>query len=131
MTHVTASTSKETYRTVIKARGHEIIADEPLNEGGQDLGPKPGEFLASALASCTGITLRMYADRKNWDLQETMIDVTIENFPKENRSSWSMSIRLFGNLTQEQRERLLEIAGNCPVHKMLKNPIAIQTSLKD
>jgi len=131
MTIVTSSTGKEKYITQIKARNHALTIDEPLDIGGKDLGPKPGELLAASLASCTGITLRMYADRKGWDLQETMIEVNLENNSAENNAKFTMNIRLFGNLDETQRLRLLEIANNCPIHKILENPILIQTVLKD
>ncbi len=131
MNKVTASTTRKKYLTTIHARNHSIIADEPAEVGGTDLGFKPGELLAASLASCTGITLRMYADRKKWDLQETMIDVTVDSNTPDGDSKIQMSIRLFGDLDADQRARLLEIAGNCPIHKMLKNPISLQTTLKD
>jgi putative redox protein len=131
MTIVTSSTTKEKYKTQIKTDNHSFIVDEPLDVGGKDLGPKPGELLAASLASCTGITLRMYADRKGWDLRETMIEVALENNASVNNSKFTMNIRLFGNLDDTQRLRLLEIANNCPVHRILENPILIQTVLKD
>jgi putative redox protein len=131
MTIVTSSTTKEKYKTQIKTANHSFMVDEPLDVGGKDLGPKPGELLAASLASCTGITLRMYADRKGWDLRETMIEVALENNASVNNSKFTMNIRLFGNLDDTQRLRLLEIANNCPVHRILENPILIQTVLKD
>lgn len=131
MTSVHASIGRDKYKTEIKTRHHSIIADEPLDVGGKDLGFKPGELLAASIASCTGITLRMYADRKGWDLEETMIEVTVENNARKSASKINMNIRLFGNLDQAQRLRLLEIANNCPIHRMLESPILIQTVLKD
>lgn len=130
MTKVTASTGKILYKTEIKTATNSIIADEPLEVGGQDLGFKPGELLAASLASCTGITLRMYADRKGWDLEESMIEVTVENNPPE-KPHMTMNIRLFGKLDDTQRARLMEIANNCPIHKMLHHPVEILTVLKD
>jgi len=97
--------------------------------GGKDLGFTPAALLASSLASCTAITLRMYADRKKWDLKETMIEVAFEKH--DDSSDMVMDIKLFGELDQKQRERLLEIAHNCPIHKALKNPINISVGLKD
>jgi putative redox protein len=131
MTKVTASTGKEKYKTEIKSAKHSIIADEPESIGGKDLGFMPTELLTASLASCTGITLRMYADRKGWELEETMIEVSYDNASPEDTTKISMNIRLFGNLDDTQRNRLLEIANHCPVHKMLKNPIHVQTFLKD
>ncbi|MFT3796064.1 OsmC family protein [Flavobacterium sp.] len=131
MSKATASTTRKKYQTTINSRHHSIIADEPTEVGGTDLGFKPGELLAASLASCTGITLRMYADRKKWELEEAMIDVTIDSNTVDGDSKIYMNIRLFGNLDEQQRTRLLEIAHKCPVHKMLENPIHIQTNLKD
>ncbi|SCX91675.1 OsmC family protein [Flavobacterium caeni] len=131
MTNVTAATGKERYKTQIKTDHHTLIVDEPLEVGGANLGPKPSDLLAASLASCTAITLRMYADRKGWDLQETMVNVTLENHALEGRADFKMDIRLFGNLDTEQRAKLLEIAGKCPIHRILKNEIDIQTVLKD
>ena len=131
MTKVTASTRKEKYKTEIKTDKHSIIADEPESIGGADLGFKPGELLAASLASCTGITLRMYADRKGWDLEETMIEVNFDNDLPDDVTQMTMNIRLFGNLDDAQRQRLLEIANHCPIHKMLENPIQVHTALKD
>lgn len=131
MTKVTASTGKEKYKTEIKSDKHTIIADEPVDLGGQDLGFKPGELLAASLASCTGITLRMYADRKGWALEETMIDVSFDNEAPEDLTKMTMNIRLFGTLDAKQRDRLLEIANRCPIHKMLEHPIEVKTFLKD
>ncbi len=131
MTKVTASTGKEKYKTEIKTAKHSIIADEPESIGGTDLGFMPTELLAASLASCTGITLRMYADRKGWPLEETMIAVNIEEGLPTDATKISMEIRLFGDLDEAQKKRLHEIANNCPIHKMLENPIHVQTTLKD
>ncbi len=131
MTHVTAATGKERYKTQVKTAHHILTVDEPRDIGGGDLGPKPGELLAASLASCTSITLRMYADRKGWDLHEAMVGVTLDNFPAEGRAEFKMEIRLFGDLGDDQRLKMLEIANKCPVHRMLKNTISIQTVLKD
>ncbi len=131
MIKVTASIQKENYKTQIVSSGKTVIADEPRDMGGQDLGFTPSELLASSLASCTAITLRMYAERKKWDLSEAMIDVTFENEPKQNLSNIVMNIRLFGDLDEKQKNRLLEIAHNCPIHKVLQKPIEINTHLKD
>ena len=131
MITVTASIQSELYKTEIIAGSKALTADEPHDMGGQNLGFTPSELLASSLASCTAITLRMYADRKKWDLQEAMVEVSFEHEPLKNLSNIVMNIRLFGNLDQAQRDRLLEIAHNCPIHKVLQKPIAIHTHLKN
>ena len=131
MIKVTASTGKEKYKTEIKTEKHTIIADEPQSIGGADLGFNPNELLAASLASCTGITLRMYADRKEWDLEETMIEVTFENKSETTEPKMTMAIRVFGTLDESQRNRLIEIAYNCPIHKLLAKSFPISLVLKD
>ncbi|MGK4568692.1 OsmC family protein [Flavobacterium sp. 3HN19-14] len=131
MITVLASIQKDNYKTEIKSGSKSIISDEPHDMGGQNLGFTPSELLASSLASCTAITLKMYADRKKWDLAEAMIEVNFENEPRENLSNITMNIRIFGELDEVQRKRLLEIAHNCPIHRILQKPIEIVTHLKD
>lgn len=122
-----ATIGNDVYKTELVARDHTVIADEPLDVGGKDLGPRPGDFLRMGLASCTAITLRMYANRKGWDVQQ--IRVQVSNGPFEGKSSYKTEIEITGNIDEEQRNRLLQIAKLCPVHKVLTNPIEIDTSL--
>ena len=129
------------YRTEVAARSHSIIADEPKKYGGQDAGFTPYELLLSSLGSCTAITLRMYADRKKWDLDEVLVH--LEHFKQHAEDSQDCSdnrtakidkfvrtIELHGDLTFEERKRLLEIANRCPVHRTLENKIEIDTVLR-
>ncbi len=124
------------YTTEIAARNHAFLADEPKSYEGSDLGPTPYELLLSSLGACTAMTLRMYADRKNWDLQEVIVHLThekthatdcddCEHEAKIDRMT--REIELTGNLTSEQKERLIEIANKCPVHRTLNNTIEIVT----
>ncbi len=122
-----ATIGNDVYKTELVARDHTVIADEPLDVGGKDLGPRPGDFIRMGLASCTAITLRMYANRKGWDVQQ--IRVQVSNGPFEGKSSYKTEIEITGNIDEEQRNRLLQIAKLCPVHKVLTNPIEIDTSL--
>ena len=110
--------------------GNVVIADEPLELGGKDLGFSPNELLVSALAACTNATLRMYADRKKWDLQEVRLEVELDRDEKANKTVINRKLELLGNLDEKQRERLLAIAQACPVHKMLTNPIEINTEME-
>ncbi|MGC4020966.1 MAG: OsmC family protein [Cyclobacteriaceae bacterium] len=131
MDSVSARIAKDLYKVEIKSpSGNLVIADEPVDKGGKNLGFAPKELLASALAACTSITLRMYADRKGWDLQEMKVDVSVERDEAANKTTFTRKIDLIGNLNEEQRTRLLAVANACPVHKVLVNPIFIETSLE-
>lgn len=124
---VSANIGADHFRTEITVGGKMLIADEPEELGGTDLGPAPGEFLMISLASCTAITLRMYADRKNWPIEKIIVEVNFEKV--DNKTIFKREVQLTGDLTEDQRARLLQIANACPVHKTLTNPIEIQTSL--
>ena len=129
MTKIKAGIAKELYKTEIKSpSGNTLISDEPLDTGGKDLGFSPKELLASALATCTAATLRMYADHKKWDLQEVKLEIELEQNDTKTKTSINRKLEFIGNLTEEQRTRLLAIANACPVHKILTNPIEISTS---
>jgi putative redox protein len=123
------------YAQKIKARVHEWAAGEPVEVGGIDNGPTPYELLLSALGACTAITLEMYAARKGWPLEKA--HVTLEH-SKEVRAGENGGrpvdmidrlVRLEGQLDDEQRARLIEIANKCPVHNTLTNRIEISTML--
>ena len=120
----------ELYKVEIKSSTDNVIfADEPVELGGKDLGFSPNELLASALAACTSATLRMYADHKGWELEEVKLVVELERNDTENKTVISRKLEVIGNLDQTQRVRLLKIAESCPVHKILSNPIVINTEL--
>ncbi|MFC4818245.1 MULTISPECIES: OsmC family protein [unclassified Flavobacterium] len=129
MQKVTATIGQQNYKTEIKNATHTLIADEPIEVGGQDLGFAPRELLASSLAACTSITLKMYAERKGWDLKEAIVEVTFEWSKEESKSIISRRIELKGTLNAMQKERLLVIANSCPIHKILSNPLEIASSL--
>ncbi len=126
---VTAIIGKDHYRTELIASGKTVIADEPEDVGGTNQGPAPGEFLMISLASCTAITLRMYSDRKKWAVDKIKVEVGFEK--AEFKTIFTREIYLEGNLSVEERQKLLEIAEKCPVHKTLSNPIEIATRLVD
>lgn len=119
---------KSRFKTKVYSSGHLIYADEPTELGGTDEGMNPGALLLASLGSCTAITIRMYADRKEIPLESIKIDLAIckeEEMSKE--TTISRQIKFFGPITSEQRERLLVIADKCPIHKLLTNPIRILT----
>jgi putative redox protein len=122
-----ATIGNDVYKTELVARSHRITADEPLDVGGKDLGPRPGDFIRMGLASCTAITLRMYANRKNWDVHQ--IRVSVSNGSFAGKTSYKTEVEVTGNIDDDQRARLLQIAKLCPVHKALTNPIEIETLL--
>lgn len=130
---VTAHLDGIPYTTRIVAGEHTVLADEPLDHGGQNAGAKPHELLLGALASCIAITLKMYAARKEWETGEITVHVRMDRSQTGRDVSTKMAIELtFGKvLPQEQRERLLQIAGSCPVHRTLSSPIELSASLKD
>lgn len=112
------------YKVINTVENHTWIADEPLELGGQDEGPKPLEYFLSSLASCILITLRIYAQRRNWDAGEIHIDLTLNEL--EEGVEIIKDITFSGNLEDSQKEKLFEISKRCPVSKILTNPIHIK-----
>jgi putative redox protein len=114
------------YKTKIFADGHFIYADEPEELGGTNEGMAPGALLLASLGSCTAITIRMYADRKQIPL--TTITVSLTICPEDEMSEGTVierKIEFGGDLDEEQRKRLMIIADKCPIHKILSNPIKV------
>ncbi|KMQ69078.1 osmotically inducible protein OsmC [Chryseobacterium sp. FH2] len=125
---VKASLGKEKYYTEVIAGENTLITDEPIDKGGQNKGFNPFEILATSLASCTAATLRMYIDRKEWDIEKINVEVELENFPLTKRAVFKRDITFEGtNLDEEQMKRLRTIADACPIHKILTNEIEILT----
>lgn len=137
---VVASIQHDRYRTELYAGAHALVADEPRDLGGTDSGPSPYGYLCAALGACTTITLRMYADRKQWPLEGVRVRLThdkihasdcVECETKQGKiDRFTRSIELQGALSAEQRQRLLEIADKCPVHRTLESEVRIETSLQ-
>ena len=123
----TASIASNHYSVKLQNGRHEFAADEPMDKGGTDTGPAPDEILEASLASCTAITLRMYADRKEWKV--TAIEVTVSLERTDNKTIFTRSIKLEGNIDEIQRERLLQIAKACPVSKTLLGEIEINSRI--
>ena len=129
MALITARIERTPYETHLSTDSQVVVADEPLEVGGQDRGMRPGELLAGSLAACTVITLRMYADRKGWPLDSAVVHVEYTTDPVANRSLFRLKLILNGDLTDDQRTRLTEMADRCPVHRTLQNPIDFETIL--
>jgi len=123
------------YLENISVGPHALVADEPADFGGADAGPNPYELLLAALGTCTSITVRMYAQRRQWPLQDVRVKLShgkvhaddCAGCATENRTidRIEMEISLLGDLSEEQRLRLLEVANRCPVHRTLTSTIEI------
>lgn len=138
---VIARTEASGFRTELDAAGHRLVADEPEGYGGTNTGPTPYDLLSAALASCTTMTLRMYADRQQLDLESATARVRHTRIHAKDCADcesdegkvdeFQRSVTLEGDLSEETRQRLLEIANRCPVHKTLHGTIRIRTKLAD
>ncbi|OGO50630.1 MAG: hypothetical protein A2148_00720 [Chloroflexi bacterium RBG_16_68_14] len=128
-----------TYSQLLTAERHAFVSDEPQEAGGDDLGPSPYELLLWALGSCTAMTLLMYARRKGWDLAEVSIHLTHDRVHAQDCQDCEeetgkvelirRDISIRGQISEEQKERLLEIANLCPVHKTLTSGSKIVSSI--
>lgn len=105
---------------------HHLIADEPPDVGGDDLGPNPQELLAASLASCVAITMEMYAKRKSWNVDGLEVEVDYAAGGPGKAAVFSMVLRLPAHLEDEQVDRLRVIAHKCPVHRTLQGEVAVE-----
>ena len=112
-----------TYRHTVQVRSHQISADEPMEVGGGDEGPSPQELLAASLASCTAITMEMYADRKGWQLPDVEVDCEYSPAERGCPTRFELVLRLPADLPEEQVQRLKVIAAKCPVHRTLDGEV--------
>ena len=111
------------YEHEVRVREHRLTADEPEDIGGKDLGPAPEELLAASLASCTAITMQMYADRKGWDLTGMEVDCDYQPAERGRPTQFELVLRLPESLSDEQVERLTVIAAKCPIHRTLEGEV--------
>lgn len=129
MSSIQSITKEDNYVIEIKsASGHTVLADEPISAGGQNKGMAPDEFIVAGLAACISATLKMYAQRKEWDLIAVNTSIKFVDSEKSGElPSIQSEIELVGNLDEKQRERLMIIAGRCPIHRVLEGGLEIKT----
>ena len=130
---------EDNFTTSIQTKNHTLIADEPASIGGSDFGPSPYEYLNAGLAACTVMTLKMYAERKKWDLQEVFVyishsrvhsnDLNVTVDKPKYLDHISKKLKFVGNLDIQQKERLKEIASRCPVHKTIASQVVFNTQI--
>ncbi|GAA0746254.1 MULTISPECIES: OsmC family protein [Flavobacteriaceae] len=130
MKTVSAAIGTQLYKTEIQAKNHIITADEPESVGGQNLGLTPTELLESSLAACSAMTIRMYANRKEWDLQQVIVNVGFKRNITTQTVTFKKEIELIGNLDDEQRQKLLQMGSKCPIEKMITGEIVVESALK-
>lgn len=119
-------TGKSDYAVSIEVSGHTIIGDEPIAAGGGNLGPAPHDLLLSALGECTAMTVRWYAIRKKWPLDKVEVTLSFQTIDKVG--VFEKYVKVFGDdLSEEQRQKLIEIAAKCPVQRTLEGAMEIRT----
>ncbi|HZH86977.1 MAG TPA: OsmC family protein [Brumimicrobium sp.] len=131
MSSIQSKTKDKNYEVEIKSKsGHTLIADEPEDLGGENKGMSPDELIIAALAACTSATLKMYAQRKEWDLKGIKTNI---NFIKAEKTgdlpTIHRDIELEGDLDEKQKERLMFIANKCPIHKLIAGEVEINSAL--
>ena len=131
-TSSTVTLSNRNYLAEAKMRNHFVTIDEPLDLGGDDNGPTPVEYLLTAIGACVSITLRMYAERKGWDIGKISVNVYLkeESIKDGVKKSIVEEISFENEITDEQRVKLLNIAGKCPVAKMVKGETSVTSEIK-
>jgi putative redox protein len=107
----------------VRVRDHHVSADEPLETGGDDTAPSPQELLAASLASCTAVTLEMYAERKGWDVGPVEVDCEYTPAERGCPTRFGLTVRLPDGLSEDQIQRLMQIAAKCPVHRTLDGEV--------
>jgi putative redox protein len=127
---VSARREGNSLRHTVQVREHQVTVDEPLTAGGEDAGPDPREFLAVSLASCTAITMEMYAARKGWDIGHIEVDVEYTPAERGCPTKFELIMRMPDDLTEEQIERLAVIAAKCPVHRALDGEVMFQERIE-
>ena len=130
-TNVTVTLHEKNYRCRIDDGKHQFIVDEPVEQGGGDTGASPFTHLLASLGSCTAITIRMYAQRKGWPVEDIsiLLSYSTEMVGDKKVTVFTRAVTVKGNLSEEQLKRLQHIAGACPVSKMLEGSMQVQTQM--
>jgi putative redox protein len=115
---------RERFKHDVTAGSHTFTVDEPVQNGGEDAGPSPHELLAAALASCTAVTMEMYAQRKGWNVSGLAVDCCYEPAERGRPTRFELVLRMPSQLDAEQIERLRQIAAKCPIHRTLEGEAA-------
>ena len=118
------ATQRSGFTHDVKVRKHEMTADEPADHGGEDLGPSPQELLAASLASCTAITMEMYAKRKGWNVDGLAVDVDYTPAERGCPTRFELVMTMPAHLSDEQIDKLRVIANRCPVHRTLEGEVS-------
>lgn len=129
MAFVTGILNQENYTTILNGGQHTIISDEPEKLGGKDEGMSPTELLAASLTSCSCITMKMYADRKGWSLEQLKVDVRVRLDIKTGDCTIEKTVYITGAVSEDDKSRLFKIASACPVHKLLARTAEITSTL--
>ncbi|MEM9559593.1 MAG: OsmC family protein [Planctomycetota bacterium] len=126
----TVRIGNDPYTSTIKTEGHDLVSDEPTNLGGQNAGPSPYGHLLAAIGACKTITMRMYADRKGWALESATVELT-HSRERPGVERIDAVITLEGDLSDEQRTRIREIADRCPVHRTITGDLTVASTLAE
>ena len=120
------STRAGSFKQVVKVRDHQLTADEPNEVGGDDAGPSPQELLAASLASCTAITMEMYAQRKGWEIGDVEVECTYSPSERGCPTRFELTLRIPSSLPDEVVQKLKVIAAKCPVHRTLDGEVMFE-----
>ena len=126
--HVNGTLSDENFLVEIITKNHTIKVDEPVSIGGSDSYPNPPQYLLSALASCTAITIKMYANNKGWNVGNIDVDVKMKVVQSEGKSikKITKAVKFENGLDKSQVQRLLQIGSKCPISKLLEEPVEME-----
>jgi putative redox protein len=130
-TIVDADIGRQHYQVRLTAGKNTVVGDEGTGSGGKDEGFNPFQLFLSSLGACTCATLRMYADKKGMNLEKIHVYLSMTRDDEKNVTNITRGIELTGNLSDEQKKRLLEIADKCPTHKLMTHPIFIETQIQE